>query len=296
MAVIIDGKKVSSLIKEKLLEETKFIKEKSYIPGLAIVLIGNNPASAIYVRNKQKTAKKLGFFSKSHILPEKTPEKELLELIDLLNKDEKIHGILVQLPLPKHIEEQKVIECISPKKDVDCFHPYNLGKILNGCEEGKDFLPCTPYACLQLLRYYNISTEGKFVAIVGRSNIVGKPLANLMSQKKEYGNATVVLTHSRTKNIKEILRQADIIIAAIGVPLFIKKDMIKNGVVIIDVGINRIKNKENTYSLVGDVDFKDVQEKASYITPVPGGVGPMTVTMLMKNTLLACKKINHIDN
>jgi len=274
--MIIDGKKSSSIIKEKIKQRVDEIKANGKrVPGLAVVLVGEDPASKVYVGSKIKTCEYLGFHSKKYLLSEDVSEEELLDLILKLNEDETIDGILVQLPLPKHISEEKVIDTIAPNKDVDGFGTENMGKILIGKNDG--FIPCTPNGILELLDMYNIELSGKDVTVVGRSNIVGKPIAALLINR----SATVTVCHSRTKNLTEKLQKADIIIAAVGIPKFIKKEMIKKGSVIIDVGINRDENGK----LCGDIDFKDVEEKVGAITPVPGGVGPMTIAMLMKNTL-----------
>jgi methylenetetrahydrofolate dehydrogenase (NADP+)/methenyltetrahydrofolate cyclohydrolase len=249
-----------------------------------LILVGNNPASEIYVRNKGKTCEALGFYSVIEKRDENCSEEELLALINKYNRDEKIHGILVQLPLPKHINEMKVLEAVDYKKDVDGFHPVNSGKLMNG---EKCFVPCTPAGIVELIKRYNIETAGKNVVVIGRSNIVGKPIGNLLLQKNKHANATVTFCHSYTKDIVSHTKNADIIIAAIGKAFFLKADMIKEGCVIIDVGINKIEDatKKSGFRTVGDVDFNDCYEKASLITPVPKGVGPMTIAMLMKNTL-----------
>ena len=272
---IIDGKEVSAYIKQKIKDEALALGVK---PGLAVILVGNNPASQVYVNNKKKACEFCGFYSKSFELEESTTQAELLELIDELNKDDKIHGILVQMPLPKHIDEAAVIERIIPSKDVDAFNPVNVGKIMTG---DFDFLPCTPAGVMELLKYYNIDVASKTCAVIGRSNIVGKPMAMLML----HANATVTVYHSRSKNITESVREADIIVAAVGKKHFVTADMVKEGAVVIDVGINRGEDGK----LYGDVDFENVSKKASFITPVPGGVGPMTIAMLMQNTLTSAK-------
>jgi methylenetetrahydrofolate dehydrogenase (NADP+) / methenyltetrahydrofolate cyclohydrolase len=280
---IIDGKLIASQIKEEIKKEVVILKEeKNIIPGLAFILVGENPASVSYVKSKGKACEELGFHSITKTLPENVSEDEVLSLIKEYNQDKKIHGILVQLPLPKHINEEKIIEAINYKKDVDGFHPVNIGRLLIGV---KGFISCTPYGIIELLKRYNIESKGKNVVVIGRSNIVGKPVANLFIQKSM--NSTVTVCHSFTKDIKEYTLNADIIIAAIGKPYFIKKEMIKEGCVIIDVGINRIPDasKKSGSRLVGDVDFDDCIDKCSKITPVPGGVGLMTIAMLMKNTL-----------
>ena len=280
MSIIMSGKEVSANTRAKISDEVKAFKEERGItPGLAVIIVGNNEASKVYVRNKHKACEDVGMYSKVIEMPEETAEEELLSLIDSLNKDDEIHGILVQLPLPKHINEQKVINSISPKKDVDAFHPENVGKIMIG---EYDFLPCTPAGVMEILAYYNIEISGKKCVIVGRSNIVGKPQALLLLEK----NGTVTICHSRTKDLKEETKQADILVVAIGKPDFITADMVKEGAVVVDVGINRMPDGK----LHGDVNFDEVAPKSYAITPVPGGVGPMTITMLLKNTLTAAKK------
>lgn len=281
MAVIIDGKAVSLSCREKIKEEVAQMAAKGIVPGLAVVIVGDNPASRTYVNNKKKGCAEVGMYSEEYALPEETTQEELLELVDKLNNKEDIHGILVQLPLPKHIDDKAVIAAISPKKDVDAFHTENVGRIMIG--EYK-FLPCTPAGVMELLKAYNIDVSGKECVVIGRSNIVGKPMLMLLLQ----ANGTVTICHSRTKDLKETTRRADILVAAIGKAKFVGADMVKDGAVVIDVGINRDENGK----LCGDVDFEAVKEKASYITPVPGGVGPMTITMLLKNTLEACKDEN----
>ncbi len=285
MAKIIDGKKISKIIKEEVKTEVEKIKERGERPpGLVAVLVGDDPASQVYVNSKKKACDYVGIYSEVIKLDASTTESELLDLIDNLNVDEKFDGILVQLPLPSQIDEQKVIEKIAPNKDVDGFHPVNVGKLVIGEDT---FIPCTPYGIIELLQRYQIETKGKHVVVVGRSNIVGKPIANLMMQKKEWSNSIVTVVHSAAKEISYYTKQADILIAAIGKPEFIKANMVKDSVVVIDVGINRIDapEKKKGYRLVGDVAFEEVSEKASFITPVPGGVGPMTIAMLLKNTL-----------
>lgn len=287
-AKIIDGKAVAERIRKEIKSEVEELKNKGITPGLVTILVGENPASVSYVTAKQKTAHELGFYSVQENLPENVSEEELLKLIDKYNKEPQIHGILVQLPLPKHINEKKILYAIDPKKDVDGFHPVNVGKMVIGepC-----FIPCTPYGILMLLAETGVSVEGSDVVVVGRSNIVGKPIAILLMQKrKPVGNATVTICHTGTKNMAEHTKRADILVVAAGVPKFITADMVKEGVVVIDVGVNRIgTTPEGKAKLCGDVDFDSVKEKASYITPVPGGVGPMTITMLMKNTLESAK-------
>ncbi|MCI0450238.1 MAG: bifunctional 5,10-methylenetetrahydrofolate dehydrogenase/5,10-methenyltetrahydrofolate cyclohydrolase [Chlorobi bacterium] len=285
---IIDGKLISSQIIEEIKTELKTLAVK---PGLALILAGNNPASEIYVRNKEKKCKELGYYSIVERLDKAISEAQLLDLIDKLNKDSKIHGILVQFPLPKHISEMNVLEAVDYRKDVDGFHPINSGRLVIG---EKCFLPCTPAGIHELLKRRKVQTSGKNVVVLGRSNIVGKPIAGILMQKNKNANATVTICHSATENISDYTKRADIIIAAIGKANFLKGDMVKNGVVIVDVGINRIEDKasEKGYKIVGDIDFDECYPKASLITPVPGGVGPMTIAMLMKNTLdSAAKKI-----
>lgn len=280
---IIDGKLISSLIKSEVKSETEKLKSETGVtPGLAFIIAGDDPASNVYVRSKGKACEELGFYSVTELLPENISENSLLDLIHKFNKDEKIHGILTQLPLPAHINTQNVIESINYKKDVDGFHPVNAGRLVIG---EKCFIPCTPYGIIELLKRSNVETEGKNAVIIGRSNIVGKPVANLL-MRTEF-NSTVTVCHSRTKDIKSITSKADILIAAIGKSEFVKKDFIKEGCVIIDVGINRVedRNSKKGYKITGDVDFKDCYDKCAKITPVPGGVGPMTIAMLMKNTL-----------
>lgn len=278
---IIDGKFVSEQILNEIREE---LDSTSIIPGLALILVGNNPASESYVKMKSKRCSELGFYSSIDRLDENTSENIVLDLINKYNNDNKIHGILVQLPLPKHINELKIIESINYKKDVDGFHPINVGRLMIG---EKCFIPCTPAGIIELLKRYKIETSGKNVTVIGRSNIVGKPIANLLLQKNKTANATVTICHSATKNIIQYTKSADIIIAAIGQPKFLTSDMINDGCVIIDVGINRIPDSttKSGYRIVGDVDFDSCLPLASKITPVPGGVGVMTVSMLMKNTL-----------
>jgi len=280
---LIDGKKVSAEIKEQVAHEVEQLKQKvGKVPGLAVVLVGEDPASAVYVRNKNKTCEKVGFQSFSHPLAADTEEIKLLQLIAGLNANPEVNGILVQLPLPGHINEQKVLEAIDPKKDVDGFHPVNVGYLTSG---GDALAPCTPAGIIEMLDFYKIDIEGKNAVILGRSNIVGKPMASLLLKR----NATVTICHSRTRDLHAVARSADILVAAIGKPKFVTADMVGEGATVIDVGINRVDGK-----LVGDVDFDAVAEKAAFITPVPGGVGPMTIAMLMKNTLSAFKKANNL--
>lgn len=281
MAKLIDGKLVSSKIRLEISQETaEFIQKTGIQPHLVVIIVGNDAASMTYVKNKKKACEDVGFKSTVIELPEETPEVELLEQIKKLNEDLTVHGILVQLPLPKHIDEQKVIDTISVKKDVDGFHPYQVGALVSGLPCLK---PCTPSGVIELLKAYNIDMAGRHAVIVGRSHIVGKPLIQLLLDE----NATVTVCHSRTQNLAEFTKSADILIVAIGRAHFITADMVKEGAVVIDVGINRLE----TGKLVGDVLYDDIFEKASYITPVPGGVGPMTITMLLKNTLKAAKNL-----
>ena len=279
MAKIINGKEISAAIRAEIKEATeRLVAESGVRPGLAVFIVGEDPASQVYVRNKKRACDEVGFYSESYELPESTTQDELNALVDRLNKDEKIHGILCQLPLPKHLDENEVIMRIDPKKDVDAFHPENVGKIMIG---DYSFLPCTPAGVMALLERSGIDVCGKECVVVGRSNIVGKPQAMLLL----HANGTVTICHSRTKNLAEVCRRADILVAAIGKADFFTGDMIKDGAVVIDVGMNRRADGK----LTGDVDFESVAPKASYITPVPGGVGPMTITMLMQNTLTAAK-------
>ncbi len=285
--MIIDGKKISQEIKDEVKQAVAELQRKSGIrPGLAFILIGENPASQSYVKSKGKACDEIGFYSVTERLPESVTENEVLSLIDRFNDDENIHGILVQLPLPRHINEQKLIEAIDPSKDVDGFHPANVGKMMIGIDT---FFPCTPYGIVELLKRSGIDPSGKHVVVVGRSNIVGKPIANMLVQKKEWANAVVTIAHTAAKDISVYTKQADILIAAVGKPNAITKEMVKAGAVVIDVGINRVKDStaKSGSKLVGDVDFDNVKEIASAITPVPGGVGPMTIAMLMVNTFKA---------
>lgn len=280
MARLIDGKKISAEIREEIKAETvAFEKEYGYLPGLAVVIVGENPASQVYVRNKKRACEEVGFYSEVHELPEETTQAELNALVDRLNADPKIHGILVQLPLPKHLDENEVLLRIDPKKDVDAFHPYNVGKIMIG---DYDFLPCTPAGVMALLERSNVEIAGKKCVVIGRSNIVGKPMAMLLL----HANGTVTVCHSRTRDLAAVCREADILVVAIGRADFVGADMVKEGAVVIDVGMNRRADGK----LTGDVDFAAVEPIASAITPVPGGVGPMTITMLLKNTLTAARK------
>ncbi|NOX81109.1 MAG: bifunctional 5,10-methylene-tetrahydrofolate dehydrogenase/5,10-methylene-tetrahydrofolate cyclohydrolase [Deltaproteobacteria bacterium] len=292
-AKIISGTETAKAIREELKTEVTELKEKyNVVPGLVTILVGDNPASQSYVAAKNKTAHALGIHSEQVTVPGDISEDDLLALVDKYNNDDKIHGILVQLPLPGHINEAKVLFAIDPDKDVDGFHPVNIGKMMLG---EQCFLPCTPHGILELLQRSGVETSGAEVVVVGRSNIVGKPIANLMLQKRAGGNATVTLCHTRTRDMDFHTRRADILIVAAGVPKMIKGDQVKEGVVVIDVGVNRIgKSESGKAILAGDVDFDSVKEKAAAITPVPGGVGPMTITMLMKNTVQAARQ--SLDN
>ncbi|MHC4073108.1 MAG: bifunctional methylenetetrahydrofolate dehydrogenase/methenyltetrahydrofolate cyclohydrolase FolD [Planctomycetota bacterium] len=288
-AQIIDGKQVAADMRAELKEETAKLKEQGIVPGLGVILVGEDPASNSYVTAKERTCEDLGIYSDDNRLPEETTQQELLALVEKMNNDPKINGILVQLPLPKHLNEAEVLLAIDPAKDVDGFHPMNVGKMMVG---EKAFLPCTPHGVIHLLLRSGVTIEGANVVIVGRSNIVGKPLANMLIQKNATGNATVTVCHTRTKDLVDKTKQADIVIAAAGRPNMVTADMVKEGVVVIDVGVNRVEDatKKRGYRLVGDVDFEAVKEKASLITPVPGGVGPMTITMLMYNTVESAKR------
>lgn len=284
---LLDGKKVSNEIKEEIAAEVAKMKEKGEkVPHLAAIIVGNDGASLTYVASKVKSCELVGFESTLVRLPSTTSEQELLKKIDELNKDANIDGFIVQLPLPEQINTQAVIMAIDPDKDVDGFHPMNFGKM---ALDMSTFIPATPFGILELLERYNVETKGKHTVVIGRSHIVGRPMSILMGRKGWPGNSTVTLTHSHTKNITQIISQADIVISALGVPHFLKAEMVKDDAVIIDVGITRVadETKEKGYYITGDVDFENVSKKASYITPVPGGVGPMTIAMLLKNTLLA---------
>lgn len=277
-AIRMDGKLVSAKVRGSILDEVNRLKERGVRPGLAVIIVGDDPASQIYVRNKERACEECGFYSEKYALPAETTQEQLLGLIEELNRNPRIDGILCQMPVPKHISEQAVIDAIDPTKDVDAFHPVNVGKIMIG---NFDFLPCTPAGVMQLLEEYDIDPKGKNCVVIGRSNIVGKPMSMLLLHK----HGTVTICHSRTQNLKEICAQADILVAAVGKADFVTADMVKEGAVVIDVGMNRRENGKVT----GDVCFDEVNEKAAYLTPVPGGVGPMTITMLMKNTLKAAK-------
>ena len=277
----LDGKIVSATLRGRIKERTDAFRERyGYAPGLAVVIVGDDPASHVYVRNNHRACEEVGFVSKGYALPAESPEEELLRLIDELNRDDSVHGILVQLPLPKHIRESIIISAISPDKDVDAFHPVNVGKIMTG---HYTFLPCTPAGIIEILRYYDIDPAGKHCVVIGRSNIVGKPMALLLLER----NGTVTICHSKTTGLSDITRQADILVAAVGKPCFVTADMVKPGAVVIDVGINRTPEGK----LCGDVDEASVATIASALTPVPGGVGPMTITMLLNNTLTAAEHL-----
>jgi methylenetetrahydrofolate dehydrogenase (NADP+)/methenyltetrahydrofolate cyclohydrolase len=277
--IVIDGKMISKEIKEKIRKEAEALKSQGVVPGLAAVLVGENPASVIYVRNKRNACEESGIYSEGHYLPESVTQPDLMNLVDRLNKDPKIHGILVQLPLPKHLSSDLVLNSLSPFKDVDGLHPYNIGKLMMG---DPIFVPCTPAGVMAMLDYHRISIEGKMAVVVGRSNLVGKPVAMLLMHR----NATVTVCHSRTQNLSEVCRRADILVAAIGKAHFVTGEMIKEGAAVIDVGINRLGDGR----LVGDVDYEAAAKRAGWITPVPGGVGPMTIAMLLQNTLLSAKR------
>ncbi len=288
-AIILDGKKVSSSLRQAVSEEVKLLSSKNGInTKLTVIIVGDDAASKVYVKNKRLACEQTGILSQVIEMPGKTTENELISQITKLNNDPSVHGILVQLPVPKHINEEKIINLIDPSKDVDAFHPFNVGNILAGKSV---FEPCTPGGIIELLKFYNIKTAGKHAVIVGRSNIVGKPLAAMLLQKGEFADATVTVCHSKTDDLKKVTLTADILIAAIGRAEFIKGDMIRDGAVVIDVGMNRIEDSsaEKGSRLVGDVKYEEAYLKASYITPVPGGVGPMTIAMLLKNTLRAAK-------
>lgn len=280
MYKLIDGKVISAAVKAKVKDEVSALKEKGINVGLAVIIVGEDPASKIYVANKKKACEDLGIVSHEYALPADTTEEELLALVKELNESPAVNGILCQLPLPKHLDEKLIINSISPEKDVDAFHPHNVGRIMIG---DYDFVPCTPAGIMEMLDYEGISVEGKSCVVIGRSNIVGKPMGMLLLHK----NGTVTICHSRTRNLAEICRGADILVAAVGRANFVTADMVKEGAVVIDVGMNRENGK-----LCGDVDFENVKDKTSAITPVPGGVGPMTIAMLMKNTLTAAKRQN----
>jgi methylenetetrahydrofolate dehydrogenase (NADP+)/methenyltetrahydrofolate cyclohydrolase len=288
-ATIIDGKQIAADMRAELKTEVAELKTKGIVPGLGVVLVGDDPASRSYVTAKERACEDIGVYSDDNRLPADSSQEELMALVERMNNDPKINGILVQLPLPKHLNESEVLLAIDPVKDVDGFHPMNVGKMVVG---EKAFLPCTPHGCIQLLLRSGIQLEGAEVVIVGRSNIVGKPLANMLIQKSPTGNATVTVCHTRTKDLPGHTLRADILVAAAGRPNTVTADMVKEGVVVIDVGVNRVEDatRKRGYRLVGDVDFEAVKEKASMITPVPGGVGPMTITMLLYNTVESAKR------
>lgn len=293
---ILDGKKVSNDIKDEIAVEVAQMKERGEkVPHLAAVLVGANGASLTYVNSKVKSCERIGFDSTLVKLPENISELDLLAKIDELNNDVNIDGFIVQLPLPKHIDEEKILLAVHPDKDVDGFHPTNFGKM---ALDMPSFIPATPFGIMELLERYKVETSGKHTVVIGRSHIVGRPMSILMSQKGTPGDSTVTLTHSRTKNLAEITKQADIVISALGVPNFLKGDMVKDGVVIIDVGITRVPDElaKRGYRIVGDVDYAEVAPKSSFITPVPGGVGPMTIAMLLKNTLLSRARHNSANS
>lgn len=281
---IIDGKAVSKAVKEQVKAECQELKKKGVVPGLAVIIVGEDPASQVYVRNKERACEECDFYSVKYALPESTTQDELNALVDELNNDPKVNGILCQLPLPKHLDDKEVINRIAPIKDVDAFHPVNVGAIMIG---DYNFLPCTPAGVMELIHSTGVEISGKKAVVMGRSNIVGKPMAMLLLHE----NATVEIVHSRTQNLKDVTKTADILVAAIGKAKFVTADMVKDGAVVIDVGMDRDENGK----LCGDVDFEDVKDKASFITPVPGGVGPMTISMLMRNTLTAAKLQNNIE-
>jgi len=292
-AKIIDGKQIAAQMREELKVDVAGLKQRGIVPGLGVILVGDNPASQSYVTAKEKACQEIGVYSDDNRLPADISQQDLIALISRMNNDPKINGILVQLPLPKHLDENEVLFVINPQKDVDGFHPVNVGKMVAG---QKAFLPCTPNGVVQLLLRSGVRIEGAHVVIVGRSNIVGKPLANMLIQKSPTGNATVTVCHTRTKNLSSHTLRADIIVAAAGCPNAITADMVKEGAVVIDVGVNRIEDatKKSGFRLVGDVDFEGVKEKASLITPVPGGVGPMTITMLLYNTVESAKRADGV--
>lgn len=281
---LIDGKAVSASVRARVKQETEELKKQGVTPGLAVIIVGDDPASQVYVRNKEKACAEVGFYSEKYALPSSTTQQELNNLVQELNSRKEINGILCQLPLPGHLNDKEVIELIDPVKDVDAFHPVNVGRIMIG---DYDLLPCTPAGIMELIRTTGIETKGKKAVVIGRSNIVGKPMAMLLL----HADCTVEITHSKTQNLKEVTKTADILVAAIGKAKFVTADMVKDGAVVIDVGMNRDENGK----LCGDVDFDSVAPKCSFITPVPGGVGPMTISMLMQNTLIAAKLQNHIE-
>lgn len=293
--VLMEGKPVAEKVYFDLATTIARIKDRQgVVPGIAVVIVGEDPASQVYVRNKVKKALEIGAYSEKHELPTNTTQETLIDLVKRLNDDPAIHGILVQSPLPKHLDERAVIETINPAKDVDCFHPYNVGRMLIGDTDG--FVPCTPAGVMAVLKFYGIEARGKHAVVIGRSNIVGKPMAALLSRKGSAADATVTLCHSRTTNLAKICAEADILVAAIGRARFVTAAMVKDGAVVVDVGMNRLEDssKKSGYRLVGDVDFDAVSARCSAITPVPGGIGIMTIAMLMKNTVTACCAHNGI--
>ena len=287
--ILINGKDVAARVREKLSAEIEELKAAGHTPGLAVVLVGEDPASQVYVASKVKACAELGIYSQKWALPAETTQEELVELIHKLNADDRIHGILVQSPPPPHIDEEAVILNIDPRKDVDGFHPVNVAKLVLEDESG--FVPCTPLGCMEMLQAYGLETKGKHAVVIGRSMIVGKPMAHLLVSKK--ANATVTIAHSRTADLPALCRQADIVVAAVGRPKMVKADYIREGAVVLDVGINRVEDPTapRGYRIVGDVDFEAVKDKCAAITPVPGGVGPMTIAMLMANTVKACRQL-----
>jgi len=276
---LIDGKKLSKKIEDNVAKEVIELEKQGIVPGLAVILVGDDPASHTYVTMKEKSCKNVGFYSIVHKMPDTITQQEIIETLEMMNNNPRIDGILVQLPLPKHIDTTKILEVINPAKDVDGFHPYNMGRIVENLDA---FAPCTPVGVMEMFKEYNIDLQGKDICVVGASNIVGKPMAALLLN----ANATVTVTHIYTKDLASHTKKADIVIVGVGVPNLIKEDMVKDGAIVIDIGINRLENGK----LVGDVDFENVSKKASYITPVPGGVGPMTIAMLLQNTLKAAKR------
>ena len=284
---LIEGKKIAAKVLEECQSQIESLKSKGVTPGLAVVLVGEDPASKVYVGSKVKKCAELGIHSEKIVLPSETTQDELLAVVERLNQDDKIHGILVQSPPPKHIDEEAIVRAIDPAKDVDGFHPENVAKL--ALEDATGFAPCTPAGCLRLIQEYGVETKGAEVVIIGRSMIVGKPMGLLMMARGV--DSTVTIAHSRTKDLPEVCRRADILIAAVGIPELVKADFVKEGATIIDVGINRVEDasKEKGYRITGDVDFESVKDKCSYITPVPGGVGPMTIAMLMQNTIKAAE-------
>jgi methylenetetrahydrofolate dehydrogenase (NADP+)/methenyltetrahydrofolate cyclohydrolase len=296
MAQLIEGKVVAEKIFGQLKQRIQELHAtRGLIPGIAVVIVGNDPASEVYVRGKVRKAQEIGVYSEKHEMPSDAKLADVLAKVVHLNRDPKVHGILVQSPLPRHLDERALIEAIGPEKDVDCFHPYNVGRLLIGDESG--FVPCTPQGVMELIKHYGIPTVGKHAVVIGRSNIVGKPMAVLLSRKAKNADCTVTICHSRTSNLKELCLQADILVTAMGKAKFVGADMVKDGAVVIDVGISRVADPATRSGerLVGDVDFAAVAPKCSFITPVPGGVGPMTIAMLMRNTVAACCMQNEVE-